>query len=102
MTKREFIAQRTAKFFEDGDVVNLGIGMNKLAYALSLNAGVIGNYIEILVASLHNGGNEGLRYAAVYKAGDHDGLTVVDHFHGLIDGNDFILGHLKTLPFCFV
>ena len=27
MTKREFIAQRTAKFFNDGDVVNLGIGM---------------------------------------------------------------------------
>lgn len=27
MTNREFIAQRTAKFFEDGDVINLGIGM---------------------------------------------------------------------------
>jgi 3-oxoacid CoA-transferase B subunit len=27
MNNREFIAQRTAKFFQDGDVVNLGIGM---------------------------------------------------------------------------
>lgn len=27
MTNRELIARRTAKFFQDGDVVNLGIGM---------------------------------------------------------------------------
>jgi len=27
MTNREFIAYRTARFFQDGDIVNLGIGM---------------------------------------------------------------------------
>ena len=80
-----------------GDQALYALGMNQLADALALNACIVGNDVKVFNASVQDGLNKGLGNAAVDETRNHDSLSLVDHFHRLVDRNYFIF-HV-TIPF---
>lgn len=73
MTKREFIAQRTAKFFNDGDVVNLGIGMPTLCL----------NYLPEGIDIWIESENGVLGLSGAVKEGEEGDIDIVDASGGV-------------------
>ena len=73
MTKREFIAQRTAKFFKDGDVVNLGIGMPTLCL----------NYLPEGIDIWIESENGVLGLSGAVKEGEEGDIDIVDASGGV-------------------
>ena len=73
-----------------GDVLD-AVVMDQAADALALDAGVVGDDVQVLDALLHQPVDERFGNAAVDEAGEQHGHAVEAFFHGLLKGHDFVL-----------